>query len=95
MERGEETHLTHYLHKNGPAVGFGAALIGATVALALVGFALAFTLHFVSESGWRWTILIILSIAGIIVILWWLWALLKWGGSGRGGVEMHAQARRM
>lgn len=98
MNHNDAQSLGHYLHRTGANVGFGAALLFSTIALALAGFAISFTLHFVSEQGWRWTIIIILAIAAIIVILWWLWALLKWGSAGRGsstGVEMHASARRM
>lgn len=81
---GRDSHemYRYALHHMGK-VGFGSALVGASVAVALIGLAISFVLKDVDESAWRWVLLIVLGVMGALVVLWFLWVLLRMvtGGS--------------
>jgi len=81
--------LAHFTLRNVHHAGFGAATVGAAIAIALVGIAIDQCLRFVDNTGWRWTLLIILSIVGVVVIVWWLWMLLRWGTCSRRHMTAH------
>ena len=66
---------------------FGSSLIYATIALALTGLAISFILKDVDESAWKWVLLIILGGMGALIVIWFLFVLLKMLTRGRHAAE--------
>ena len=64
-------------------LSFGNSLIYATIALALTGLAISFILKDVDESAWKWVLLIVLGVMGALIVIWFLFVLLKMLTRGR------------
>ena len=61
--------------KGGGRVAMGAGVWAAIIAFAFLAIAFALTWSMVTDDLWRWIVLVILIIAGIVIILWFLWLL--------------------
>ena len=61
--------------KGGGRAAMGAGVWAAIVAFAFLSIGFALTWSMVTDDVWRWIVLVILIIAGIVIILWFLWLL--------------------
>lgn len=58
-------------------MSFGASLVSASIAIALICLAISFVLHQVEESAWKWVLLVTLGFMGLLIVIWFLFVVLR------------------